>query len=153
MQADSPNQSPASRIDSWTEAENAFFRHLCEATGHIPGTNAFIGAFEIAGIANAFYLNSEAVSNAPEVFLAPRCSGFVVPYEATGYFLDRADVQRWAMRAVDAFPVRGLGNAQVVQLTNVGAIRQQAVTFASEGDRAVAAWSLELSFNLVVNRI
>ena len=152
MPQDSPVLSPAIKIDAWTEAEQAFFRYLCEATGAVPGTDAFIGAFEAAGIANAFYLNSEAVSNAPEVFLAPRCSGFVVPYTATGYYLNRADAQRWALRAVDAFPVRGLGNAQVVQLTNVGAIRQQAVVFAGEGERTVPAWLLELSFNLVVNR-
>lgn len=145
--------APADRFDAWTEAETAALRVLCDATGHTPGTDAFLGERERhATVANAFYLYNDPVQYAGEVFYAPRPGSLALKYTAVGTFLARRDAQRWACRIIDALPVQGVGNVQVFRLddSGIGALKVQPVAFGSEPDER-EAYVLPLTFDLVFN--
>lgn len=149
MQPNSLAASPTDSVDAWTEAEQAAFGKLCEATGMEESTSAFLGEFN--GTANAFYFNNGEVQYDGEVFLAPKVAQFAIPYTATGVFTSRRDAQRWAMRVAMALPVMNIGNLALFRVSNraIGELRAKQFQFASESEPEWA-WELVLYFDVVV---
>lgn len=146
-------EAPSDAADAWTEAEAEALRILCEATGHVPGTNAFLGERSAhTAIVNSFYIYNDPIQYGGEALFAPRPGSVALKYTAVGQFLTRRDAQRWACKIALALPAKGRKNIQVFRLDNtgIGALKVESVPLGSEvKEREI--YTLPLTFDLVFN--
>ena len=146
---DNAKRLPADPLDAWTEAEAEAFRVLCEATGLVPGTTAFIGEHHADSV-NAFYFYNNPVQYGGEVFYAPKPGTVAIKYAAVGQFTSRREAQRWAMRIATALPVHNRRNVAVFRMDNtgIGALKvETAVLRAERGEQTF--YTLPITFDLV----
>lgn len=142
---------PSDKFDAWYEAEKAAFDILCKATGHVEGTNAFIGEFG-SRVCNAFYFYNDPVQYSGEVFYAPAPNRFAIKYTAVGTFVSRKEAMRWAMKILCELPVRNVGNIELFRMDNtgIGALKADSIQFGNESaPRKV--YVLPITFDLVLN--
>ena len=146
---DNSGRLPSDKFSAWTEAENEAFRVLCEATGRVPGTNAFIGENH-ADMVNSFYFYNDPVQYGGEVFYAPKPGTVALKYTAVGQFTNRIEAQRWAMAIVCALPVNNRGNIQIFRMDNtgIGALKAETAPLLAERTQK-AYFMLPITFHLV----
>ncbi len=136
---------PATFANAIEEAELNAFAVLCAATGMQSGRNAFIGeAGDRIGVMVFGFTDSY---QADAAFWA-RHAFTELPFnaEAIGRFRTRREVWEWALRIVQALPIREAhGSLRLFRVERLGGIEPIAVSMG--GKTELTGWQMSITFH------
>jgi hypothetical protein len=136
---------PATFASAIEEAELNAFAVLCAATGMQSGRNAFIGdAGERLGVMVFGFTDSYQGDAA----FWDRHAFTELPFnaEAIGRFRTRREVWEWALRIVQALPIREAhGSLRLFRVERLGAVEPFQVQIA--GNTELTGWQMAITFN------
>lgn len=135
----------------WAAAERTIFEKIRVATGGTEGKTAFIGIPPPYG--NSWSFKIGGGGDARNTFCGP-ITELMMDADISGTFLERSKAQEFALKVLQALPIKRVGNVQLFELRSGGMPDPKAdfITMKNEKEPRLV-WVCPIGFTIVFNTV